>query len=107
MGSEPDRKRRHFSSISPKPVMAKKQPFAQLSEGKKLGTAVLQYQNQKLAQKLEVQKIEYSALENKFSQLKDKQGPCDSTIKALNNCWKWVIMLFCYSLCAIPSCICM
>uniref|UniRef100_A0A2P2J7N6 E3 ubiquitin-protein ligase BRE1-like 1 isoform X1 n=1 Tax=Rhizophora mucronata TaxID=61149 RepID=A0A2P2J7N6_RHIMU len=36
MGSEPDRKRRHFSSISPKPVMAKKQPFAQLSEGKKV-----------------------------------------------------------------------
>uniref|UniRef100_A0A2P2MV28 E3 ubiquitin protein ligase n=1 Tax=Rhizophora mucronata TaxID=61149 RepID=A0A2P2MV28_RHIMU len=88
MGSEPDRKRRHFSSISPTPAMANKQPFAQLSEDKKLSTAVLQYQNQKLAQKIEAQKIEYSALENKFSQLKEKQKPRDSTVKAVNKSWK-------------------
>ena len=41
MGSagEPDRKRRHFSSISSPPAaMAKKQPFSHLSEDKKVGT---------------------------------------------------------------------
>jgi len=40
MGStgEPDRKRRHFSSISSPPAaMAKKQPFSHLSEDKKVG----------------------------------------------------------------------
>ena len=41
MGStgEPDRKRRHFSSISSPPVaMTEKQPFSHLSEDKKVGT---------------------------------------------------------------------
>lgn len=38
MGStgEADRKRRHFSSISPTGAAAKKQPFAPLSEDKKV-----------------------------------------------------------------------
>uniref|UniRef100_A0A2N9EF63 E3 ubiquitin protein ligase n=1 Tax=Fagus sylvatica TaxID=28930 RepID=A0A2N9EF63_FAGSY len=83
MGStgEPDRKRRHFSSISP---TATKQPFLPISEDKKLDIAVLQYQNQKLVQKLEAQKVEYYAIENKFSQLKRKQQPYDSTLAVVN-----------------------
>ncbi|GMY23299.1 E3 ubiquitin-protein ligase BRE1-like 1 isoform X1 [Fagus crenata] len=83
MGStgEPDRKRRHFSSISP---TATKQPFLPISEDKKLDIAVLQYQNQKLVQKLEAQKVEYYAIENKFSQLKHKQQPYDSTLAVVN-----------------------
>ncbi|KDP28843.1 hypothetical protein JCGZ_14614 [Jatropha curcas] len=89
MGStgEPDRKRRHFSSISPTAAMAKKQPFSQHSEDKKLDTAVLQFQNHKLVQKLEAQKVEYSALEKKFIQLKEKQQPYASTLKAVNKSW--------------------
>ncbi|KAJ8749049.1 hypothetical protein K2173_013493 [Erythroxylum novogranatense] len=87
MGSEPERKRRQFSSISPT-AMAKKNPFSQASEDKKLGAAVLQYQNQKIAQKVEAQKIEYRALENKFHQLKEKQQPFDSTVKAVNKSWE-------------------
>ncbi|XP_025015584.2 E3 ubiquitin-protein ligase BRE1-like 1 isoform X2 [Ricinus communis] len=90
MGStgEPDRKRRHFNSISsPTAAMAKKQPFSHSSEDKKLDTAVLQFQNQKLVQKLEAQKVEYSALENKYTQLKEKQQPYDSTLKAVNKSW--------------------
>ncbi|KAK2650704.1 hypothetical protein Ddye_018193 [Dipteronia dyeriana] len=86
MGStgEPDRKRRHFNSISPTAAATKKTPFFPSSEDKKLDTTVLQYQNQKLVQKLEAQKVEYSALENKFSQLKERHQPYDSTLKVVN-----------------------
>ncbi|GMJ15263.1 REDUCED DORMANCY 4, histone mono-ubiquitination 1 [Hibiscus trionum] len=49
-----------------------------------LDTAVLQFQNQKLVQKLEAQKVEYSTLENKFIQLKEKQKPYDSILKVVN-----------------------
>ncbi|KAK8522072.1 hypothetical protein V6N12_066642 [Hibiscus sabdariffa] len=93
MGStgEADRKRRHFSSISPTAVAAKKQRILPTSEEKKLDTAVLQFQNQKLLQKLEAQKVEYSALENKFIQLKEKQKRYDSTLKAVNKSWEALI----------------
>ncbi|OMP00714.1 Zinc finger, RING-type [Corchorus olitorius] len=90
MGStgEADRKRRHFSSISPTAVAAKKQPSFPVSEEKKLDAKVLQFQNQKLLQKLEAQKVEYSSLENKFFQLKEKQKPYDSTLNAVNKSWE-------------------
>ncbi|PQP97498.1 E3 ubiquitin-protein ligase BRE1-like 1 isoform X2 [Prunus yedoensis var. nudiflora] len=93
MGStgEHDRKRRHFSSLSPTAATAKKQPFLPISEDKKLDIAVLQYQNQKLLQKLETQKVEYSGLENKFSQMKDKQKPYDTTLSVVNKSWEEVV----------------
>ncbi|KAE8720887.1 E3 ubiquitin-protein ligase BRE1-like 1 [Hibiscus syriacus] len=93
MGStdEADRKRRHFSSISPTAVSSKKQPFSPISEEKKLDTAVLQFQNQKLVQKLEAQKVEYSSLENKFVQVKEKQKPYDSILKVVNKSWDALI----------------
>ncbi|XVF22818.1 hypothetical protein REPUB_Repub12eG0203600 [Reevesia pubescens] len=93
MGStgEADRKRRHFSSISPTAVAAKKQPFSPTSEEKKHDAVVLQFQNQKLLQKLEAQKVEYSSLENKFIQLKEKQKPYDSTLKVVIKSWEALI----------------
>ncbi|KAH1106839.1 hypothetical protein J1N35_010607 [Gossypium stocksii] len=93
MGStgEADRKRRHFSSISPIAVAAKKQSFLPISEEKKLDTAILQFQNQKLLQKLEAQKVEYSALEDTFIELKEKQKSYDSTLKVVNKCWEALI----------------
>ncbi|KAK6920353.1 hypothetical protein RJ641_016257 [Dillenia turbinata] len=95
MGStgEPDRKRRHFSSISPTAAAAdaKKQPFCPSSEDKKIDTAVLQFQNQKLVQKLEAQKVESHALENKVSQLKEKQRPYDTTLTVVKNHWKELV----------------
>lgn len=93
MGStgEPDRKRRHLSSISPTATSAKKQPLLPLSEDKKLDTAVLQYQNQKLVQKLEAQKVEHTALKNKFCQLKEKQQPYDETLEAVNEAWEQMV----------------
>ncbi|GFY92696.1 histone mono-ubiquitination 1 [Actinidia rufa] len=53
-----------------------------------LDTAVLQYQNQKLVQKLEAQKVECIALENKFCQLKEKQQPYDETLAVVNEAWE-------------------
>ncbi|CAB4269474.1 unnamed protein product [Prunus armeniaca] len=104
MGStgEHDRKRRHFSSLSPTAATAKKQPFCPFLRTKrcvgnefmlrdKLDIAVLQYQNQKLLQKLETQKVEYSGLENKFSQMKDKQKPYDTTLSVVNKSWEEVV----------------
>lgn len=86
---EADRKRRHLSSISPTEAaaMAKKQPFAPLSEDKKLDTAVLQYQNQKLSQKLEVQKMEITSFENKVAQRKEKLQSYDKVLAVVNNSW--------------------
>ncbi|KAF7844930.1 E3 ubiquitin-protein ligase BRE1-like 1 isoform X1 [Senna tora] len=91
--SEPDRKRRHFSSLSPTAAAAtaKKLPFLPISEDKKLDIVVLQYQNQKLTQKLETQKLEHTALENKFSQLKERQCSYDSTIPVVKKSWEQVI----------------
>ncbi|KAG9452990.1 hypothetical protein H6P81_005894 [Aristolochia fimbriata] len=93
MGStgEPDRKRRHFNSISPTAATAKKLPFLPVSEDKKLDTAVLQYQNQKLVQQLEAQKVEYFLLEDKFHLLKDKQQAYDETLKVVNKSWKKLV----------------
>ncbi|GMN56359.1 hypothetical protein TIFTF001_025463 [Ficus carica] len=91
MGStgEPDRKRRHVSTISsPTAAAAKKQHFLPISEDKKLDITVLQYRNEKLIQKLETQKVEYLALENKFSQLKEKHQPYDSTLTVVNKSWE-------------------
>ncbi|KAH7519670.1 E3 ubiquitin-protein ligase BRE1-like 1 [Ziziphus jujuba] len=93
MGStgEHDRKRRHFNSISPTAAAAKKQPFSSMSEDKKLDITVLQYQNQKLIQKLEAQKFEHAALESKLSQLKEKQQPYDSTLTVVNKSWEELV----------------
>lgn len=84
---EADRKR-HFSSISsPTAATAKKHPFVPSSEDKKLDTVVLKFQNQKLVQKLESQKVECVALENKFSQLREKQLPYNKTLSVVDKSW--------------------
>ncbi|KAL1314887.1 hypothetical protein HN51_041699 [Arachis hypogaea] len=95
MGSmgESDRKRRHFSSLSPTaaPATAKKLPFLPISEDKKLDIAVLQFQNQKLMQKLETQKLEHTALENKFSQMKERQQSYDSALTVVKKNWEQLV----------------
>lgn len=54
---------------------------------------MLQFQNLKLVQKLEAQKAECTALENKFSQLRDKQLPYDKTLAEVNKTWEEVPMV--------------
>lgn len=88
---EADRKR-HFSSISsPTAAAAKKHPFVPSSEDKKLDTVVLKFQNQKLVQKLESQKVECVALENKFSQLREKQLLYNKTLAVVDKSWDELI----------------
>ncbi|WOG95523.1 hypothetical protein DCAR_0414846 [Daucus carota subsp. sativus] len=53
-----------------------------------LDTKVLQFQNLKLVQKLEAQKVECTALENKYSQLRDKQLPYDNTLEVVHKAWE-------------------
>ncbi|KAL1543350.1 ubiquitin-like modifier hub1 [Salvia divinorum] len=93
MGStgEADKKRRHVSSISPTAATAKKHPLAALSEEKKLDAAVLQFQNQKLIQKLETQKVEINALEDRLCQLRDKQHSYHKTLAEVDNSWKELV----------------
>lgn len=55
-----------------------------------LDTAVLLHQNQKLSQKLEAQKIEIAVLEEKFTELRDKQKPYDNTLSAIQKSWEEV-----------------
>ncbi|XP_010544588.1 PREDICTED: E3 ubiquitin-protein ligase BRE1-like 1 [Tarenaya hassleriana] len=90
---EPDRKRRHIISISPTATAAavKKQPFFWPSSEDKLDTAVLQFQNLKLSQKLEAQHVECSILEDRLSQIKEKQRPYESTLKNVQKSWGGLI----------------
>ncbi|KAK1307384.1 E3 ubiquitin-protein ligase BRE1-like 1 [Acorus calamus] len=92
MGStgEHDRKRRHFSSVSPTSA-AKKHWIVPCSEDRKLDATVLQFQNQKLLQQLEVQKVEYTALQNKFCQLKDKGCDFSDTLLVVDSSWKELV----------------
>ncbi|PWA49692.1 TatD family [Artemisia annua] len=52
-----------------------------------LDTVVLKFQNQKLVQKLESQKVECVALENKFSQLREKHLPYNKTLAVVDKSW--------------------
>ena len=57
-----------------------------------LDTAVLLHQNQKLSQKLEAQKIEIAVLEEKFTELRDKQKPYDNTLSAIQKSWEEMVL---------------
>ena len=51
---------------------------------------MLQYQNNKLAQQLEVQRNEISVLESKLSQLRSKQVTFDDNLSTINRVWNQV-----------------
>ncbi|KAL3519014.1 hypothetical protein ACH5RR_021603 [Cinchona calisaya] len=68
---EPQRKRPHPDSDNTKPIDA----------------ALLQYQNQRLVQQLDVQKHELLDLEAKMKELRDKQSSYDSLLITLNRLW--------------------
>ena len=51
---------------------------------------MLQFQNQKLVQKLETQKVEINALEDRLCQLRDKQHSYHKTLAEVDNSWKEV-----------------
>lgn len=59
-----------------------------------LDTAVLQFQNQKLVQKLEAQKIEITSLEEKISKLQEKQLPYENNLAVVNKSLEEVSIYF-------------
>lgn len=68
--------------------------------------AVLQYQNQKLVQQLDVQKHELQDLEAKIKELKDKQVSYDTRLITLNQIWNQVFSPACPFDVLYPSLIC-
>ncbi|KAI5070232.1 hypothetical protein GOP47_0014575 [Adiantum capillus-veneris] len=88
MGSteEPERKRRHVNHSSISPAL-KKQASLHSTEEKKVDAAMLQYQNQKLEQQLDVQRSEINALEGKCNQLKTKQTSLEGSLHTVRNAW--------------------
>lgn len=52
---------------------------------------MLQFQNQKLSQQLEAQKVEFFALENKFHQVKVKQKIHNDTVVVVNDSWERLV----------------
>lgn len=57
----------------------------------KLDAVVLQYQNQKLVQQLEAHRVEYSVLENKFDQQKQKQKNYDDILVVVDTTWRKLV----------------
>lgn len=53
---------------------------------------MLQYQNHKLAQQLDVQRNEINVLEDKLSQLRSKQASFDENLSAVNRVWNQVTL---------------
>ncbi|KAL9259499.1 E3 ubiquitin-protein ligase BRE1-like 1-like protein [Drosera capensis] len=92
MGStgEADRKRRHVAAMFPTAAAAK-QAVVPLSEDKKLNKAILQFQNQKLCQKLEAQKIEIQSLEDKFELRREKQNQYGKTLASVSRSWEELV----------------
>jgi E3 ubiquitin-protein ligase BRE1 len=104
MGSteEPERKRRHLSNNnnnnahSVSPPLKKQQPLIPSCDEKKVDAAMLQYQNQKLAQQLDVQRTEIGVLEGKCNSLRSKQASYDDTLVTINRIWNqvWISMFY-------------
>nr|XP_024399175.1 E3 ubiquitin-protein ligase BRE1-like 2 isoform X3 [Physcomitrium patens] len=92
MGSteEPDRKRRHLNNHSVSPPV-KKQPFTPSAEEKKVDAQMLQYQNHKLSQQLEVQRNEITVLEGRLKQLHSKQALFDENLSIVSRVWNQVV----------------
>lgn len=107
MGStgEPDRKRRHFSSISPTAgAAAKNHLLSPCTDDKKLDVTVLQFQNQKLFQQLEAQKVEYFVLDDKYNMLKKKHQIYEDSIVVANKSWEQLVSdLELHSICTSES----
>ncbi|KAF6149359.1 hypothetical protein GIB67_016897 [Kingdonia uniflora] len=90
-GDEPETKKRHLlNSVSS--TMARSSPSP--PDQTPVSAAVLQYQNQKLVQQLDVQKQELHVLEGKLKDLKDKQTYYNDTLIEVNKLWNQASELF-------------
>ncbi|KAG0630974.1 hypothetical protein M758_1G217700 [Ceratodon purpureus] len=93
MGSteEPERKRRHLNHHHPASPPLKKPAITSASDEKKVDPAMLQFQNHQLAQQLDHQRSEISALESRCSQFKSKQASYDDTLITVNRAWNTLV----------------
>ncbi|KAL2893713.1 E3 ubiquitin-protein ligase BRE1-like 2, partial [Bienertia sinuspersici] len=80
---EPEKKRPHLSSVSS--PMARNSTLS--PDNKSVDAAVLQYQNQKLVQQLDVQKHELHDLEAKIQELKERQSSYDDMLTTVKQLW--------------------
>eukprot|EP00897_Mesotaenium_endlicherianum_P006224 jgi/Mesen1/562/ME000105S10733 len=89
MGSteEPDRKKRHLTQNNNVSSPAKKPGTQSSTEDKKVDAGMLHFQNQKLAQQLEVHREEIHQLESKFAECQEKQANYDETLMTVNRVW--------------------
>ncbi|OMO57925.1 Zinc finger, RING-type [Corchorus olitorius] len=83
---EPEKKRPHLDS----PTMARNSSTSP-NHANAVDAAVLQYQNQKLVQQLDVQKHELHDLETKIKELKDRQSSYDDMLISLNQLWNLLV----------------
>ncbi|PKA64153.1 E3 ubiquitin-protein ligase BRE1-like 1 [Apostasia shenzhenica] len=89
---EPDMKRRHFSSVSPTAVSAAKRHLVSpFSDEKKLDVTVLQYQNQKLFQQLEAQKVECCVLADKYDKLREHKEIFENIVMVSRKSWEQLV----------------
>ncbi|XP_027180754.1 E3 ubiquitin-protein ligase BRE1-like 2 isoform X1 [Coffea eugenioides] len=65
----------------------KKRPRSDSDNSKRIDAALLQYQNQRLVQQLDMQKQELLDLEVKMKELRDKQASYDSVLITINRLW--------------------
>ncbi|CAI5947769.1 unnamed protein product [Closterium sp. NIES-65] len=94
MGSndESERKKRPSAAGSIMSPPAKRPSLSCLGDEKKvcllqIDPSVLQFQNQKLSQQLEVQKERIHELESRFEDLKARQSDYDDTLMTVNSAW--------------------
>ncbi|GAB4844996.1 hypothetical protein Ancab_038389 [Ancistrocladus abbreviatus] len=84
---EPDKKRPHLNHFSS--TMARNSVAS--PDSKSVDAAVLQYQNQRLVQRLDRQKHELHDLEAKIQELKERQSSYDDKLIAVNQLWNQLV----------------
>ncbi|CAI5483126.1 unnamed protein product [Closterium sp. Yama58-4] len=95
MGSndESERKKRPSAAGSIMSPPAKRPSLSCLGDEKKIDPSVLQFQNQKLSQQLEVQKERIHELESRFEDLKARQSDYDDTLMTVNSAWNQLTII--------------
>ncbi|KAM4084580.1 hypothetical protein ACB094_08G143500 [Castanea mollissima] len=88
---EPETKRPHLSLTSPRNSAAATGAATSPSTNKTVDATVLQYQNQKLLQQIDIQKQELHDIEARIKELKDKQSSYDDILIVVNQLWNQLV----------------
>eukprot|EP00850_Spirogloea_muscicola_P004025 SM000017S02765 [mRNA] locus=s17:155741:161803:+ [translate_table: standard] len=86
VSEEPERKKRQLNGHGGSPPAKKS-----AGEEKRLDPGMLQFQNQKLSQQLEVQREEIQSLEKRIKDLRGKQAHYDDTLLVVNRAWNQLV----------------